>query len=172
MTQEIKNSMEIKKGNATRKKSFLILGSVVVVLSLVYGIYYYIAGSKYVTTDNAYVAAEIAQVTSPVGGTVKEIKYNDTDKVRAGDVLVIIDDIDIRLMLKGAEADFARAQVDFERAKTDYTRRVALQKSKSVSEEEVTTARNAFKAAEALLQKALVAPLNVRSSYRPGTCGR
>lgn len=156
MTQDTKTNFDQSKAKKNRKRMFLILISVVLIAGLSYGAYYYIIGSKYVKTDNAYVGAEIAQVTPAVGGTIKEIKYNDTDRVKAGDLLVVIDDTDCQLVLANAQTDLAKAQVDFNRTKIDYDRRISLEKSGSVSGEEVTNAKNAFKAAEASLQGAKV----------------
>jgi membrane fusion protein (multidrug efflux system) len=72
----------------------------------------------------------------------------DTQPVKAGDVLVILDDVDTNLALRRAEADFARAQADLERAKVDMDRRKPLASSGSVSGEELSNAKNAFKVAE------------------------
>jgi membrane fusion protein (multidrug efflux system) len=75
-----------------------------------YYAYDYYIGSRYVTTDNAYVGAETAHVTPLVGGPVKEVRVSDTDTVKAGDVLVVLDDTDARLALTQAEAALAQAE--------------------------------------------------------------
>ena len=67
--------------------------------------------SRHVTTDNAYVGANLAQVTPLVGGPVKAVLVNDTQIVRRGDVLVEIDDTDQRIALARAQANL----VDTER---------------------------------------------------------
>lgn len=71
--------------------------------------YWELVGSRYVETDNAYTAVESAQVTSSVAGTIAEVRVNDTQTVRKGDVLVVIDPTDARLALAQAEADLGRA---------------------------------------------------------------
>ncbi|WP_318248629.1 HlyD family efflux transporter periplasmic adaptor subunit [Geomonas subterranea] len=92
-----------------RKKLLLALAAVVVVSgasATAYGVLY---GSNFVSTDNAYTAVEVAQVTPSVGGTIAEVLVTDTQAVKKGDVLVRIDQTDARLALAQAEADLGRA---------------------------------------------------------------
>ncbi len=95
---------------AKRKKLFTLLGLAVGVAALASGGYWYLVASHHVSTDNAYVAAEVAQVTPEVSGTIKQVKAVDTQQVKRGDVLVQLDDTDARLSLAQAEAELARAE--------------------------------------------------------------
>ena len=61
------------------------------------------------STDNAYAAVEIAQVTPSVGGTISEVLVTDTQAVKKGEVLVRIDQTDAKLGLAQAEADLGRS---------------------------------------------------------------
>jgi len=133
-----------------RKKMFRIFSGVLAGIALASGGYWYFVASYYVSTDNAYVSAEVAQVTPSIDGTVKTINVTDTQPVKAGDVLVVIDDIDARLALARATGAFVRAQSDAERAKLDLERRKAVASSGSISREELTTAENAHRVALAL----------------------
>jgi membrane fusion protein (multidrug efflux system) len=63
-----------------------------------------------VSTDNAYTSVEVVQITPLVGGPVKKVNVVDTQAVRAGDVLVVLDDTDTRLALQQAEAQLARTK--------------------------------------------------------------
>ncbi len=156
----IKNFFSLFKIDAPedkRKKLFLMLGSFVSLMALLFLVYYLLVGSRHVTTDNAYVGAEIAQVTPSTGGIVKAIHYKDTYTVKAGDVLVNIDDTDARLVLVRTKADLSKAQADLDRTKMDNDRRSALAKSGLVSAEEVSNAKNAFKSAQAVFDVAHVA---------------
>jgi membrane fusion protein (multidrug efflux system) len=71
--------------------------------------YWELVASRYVETDNAYAAVESAQVTAAVGGTIAEVRVKDTQSVKKGDILVVIDPTDARLALAQAEADLLRA---------------------------------------------------------------
>ena len=73
------------------------------------GVYWWLHASRFVSTDNAYAAAEVAQVTPSIGGTVLEVLVRDTQAVKQGDVLLRIDPTDARLALAQAEAELARA---------------------------------------------------------------
>ena len=93
-----------------RKQQLIGLGALVVLLGAGTAAYWYLYASHFVSTDNAYAAVEIAQVTPSVGGTISEVLVTDTQAVKKGDVLVRIDPTDARLALAQAEADLGRAR--------------------------------------------------------------
>jgi membrane fusion protein (multidrug efflux system) len=133
-----------------RKKMFTILLMVIVSITVLVSGYWFFYARYSISTDNAYVGAEISQVTPSIGGTVKSIAVTDTQKVCRGDVLVVIDDTDAQLAFAKAQADVALAQANLVRATIDWDRRKALVDSGSVSGEELTTAENAHKVAQAM----------------------
>ncbi len=94
----------------SRKKGFLGLAAAIVVAGGSYALYWHFIGSRYISTDNAYAAAEIAEVTPAVGGIIAQVNVVDTEYVKQGDVLVQLDDTDARLALLQAEADLALAK--------------------------------------------------------------
>jgi len=95
---------------ARRKKLFAILGGTVLLVGGAFGAYEGLIASQYAETDNAYVGAESAQVTSRVEGAVAQVRVSDTQKVIAGQPLVILDDADARLQLAQAQAALAQAE--------------------------------------------------------------
>ena len=106
-------SIETTKTSAPdnrRKKQLTVLAAAVGVAIAGYAAYYYLYASHYVSTDNAYAAVEVAQVTPEVGGTVGAVLVKDTETVHKGDVLVRIDQTDAKLALDVAEADLQRAE--------------------------------------------------------------
>ncbi|MEA5098396.1 MAG: HlyD family secretion protein [Burkholderiaceae bacterium] len=147
-----------------RKKLFLLLGVVVAAGAIAYGAYWYLYSSNYASTDNAYTAVEVAQVTPSTGGTVQGVKVVDTQSVKQGDVLIVIDDTDAKLALAQAQADaeraaaqLASAEADHARATIDLKRRQALIDSGSVSGDELTKAQNAFTSGKAAIAAAKAA---------------
>jgi membrane fusion protein (multidrug efflux system) len=92
-----------------RKRLFAALGATVLVCALGYGLYSYTYASRYVSTDNAYTAAETAQVTPVISGIVREVRVSDTQQVKQGDVVVVLDDTDATLALAQAEAELGRS---------------------------------------------------------------
>ena len=74
---------------------------------------YLFFGGEHVATDNAYVAADSAQVTPLVSGAVKAVPVVNTQVVRKGQILVVLDDSDARLALARAEAEYLQARRQF-----------------------------------------------------------
>ncbi|HZV09154.1 MAG TPA: HlyD family efflux transporter periplasmic adaptor subunit, partial [Novosphingobium sp.] len=72
--------------------------------------WYALVGSHHITTDNAYVGADTAQITPMVEGQVAEVEVRDTQAVHKGDILVRIDPRDAQIALAQAEADLAKAR--------------------------------------------------------------
>ncbi|MGB7193098.1 MAG: HlyD family secretion protein [Collimonas pratensis] len=101
---------EAKASTQKRKKLFGALAGAILVAGLGYTAYWHFIGSRYVSTDNAYTAVEISQLTPAINGIVADVKVVDTQAVKKGQVLVVIDDSDARLALAQAEADLGRAQ--------------------------------------------------------------
>jgi len=92
-----------------RNKLLLGFGGALAVIALLLAAYWIFYGSHFVSTDNAYAAVEVAQVTPSVSGTIAEVRVKDTQPVKKGDVLVVIDPTDAKLSLAQAEAELGRA---------------------------------------------------------------
>ena len=58
---------------AGRRKGLTIVAAAVAVAALAWGGWHWMVVSKYQTTDNAYVAGNVVQITPQVGGTVISI---------------------------------------------------------------------------------------------------
>ena len=149
-----------------RKRALLfsLLALAIAVVGGGYYAYWKLIASRYVSTDNAYTAAEVAVVTAEIDGPVAAVNVVDSQQVKHGDVLVVIDDTDAKLALRQAEADLARAQAqassataDLERAGIDLQRRQALVASGSVSGDELTHVINGANDARASLNAARAA---------------
>ena len=157
-----KNS-EAKSG-VKRAILFFLLGLTVATAGAGYWVYWKEVGSRYVSTDNAYTAAEVAMVTAEIDGPVAAVNVVDSQQVKRGDVLVVIDDTDTQLALRQAEADLARASAqvaaataDLQRSGIDLKRREALVSSGSVSGDELTKVINGASNARASLNAARAA---------------
>lgn len=134
---------------AERKKAFTVLGSVVAACTVLFMLYWALYGSRYISTDNAYTATEIAQVTPEIDGTIKTVNVVDTNSVKAGDVLVEIDPRDMQVTYDKAKANYDRAKIDFDRRK-------ALAGSGSVSADELTRSENDLAQASANFREATI----------------
>src|SRR6218665_320810 len=94
--------------NPQRQKALKIIGGVVLVAGVAWGIHWWLVSSHIESTDNAYVQANVVQITPQVGGTVLAIQADDTDVVKAGQLLVRLDPADARVALDQAEAQLAQ----------------------------------------------------------------
>jgi membrane fusion protein, multidrug efflux system len=94
----------------SRRRMLSILGGVVIIGALAFGGYQLIVGGRYVSTDNAYVGAESAQVTPLISGPVAKVLVRETETVKAGQDLVILDDADARILVAQAEAALGEAK--------------------------------------------------------------
>ncbi|MBS1196730.1 MAG: emrK [Proteobacteria bacterium] len=162
---ELQNDVLIERSdNKKRAGLFLLLAVVVCIAAGGYWFYWKTVGSRYVATDNAYTAADIALVTAEIDGKVAEIHAVDTQKVKKGETLVVIDATDTKLALKQAEAGKAQAQAqlaaatsNLERSEIDLKRRAALAGSGSVSGDELTSAKNGQATARSAIEAAKAA---------------
>ena len=70
-------------------------------------------GGRYVSTENAYVKADLVQVSADVAGRIVEVQVKDHNHVKTGDILIKIDEEPFKLALDKAEAelDLTRANV-------------------------------------------------------------
>src|SRR4029453_10120695 len=92
-----------------RKKLFAVFAASVAVIGGGTYAYNVLVASKHAVKGNAYVGADVAQVTPLIGGPVKAVFVQDTQQVRRGDVLVRLDDTDAKIAVAQAEANLASA---------------------------------------------------------------
>lgn len=95
---------------ARRKRLFMILGGVVLAGALIWGLYWLLVGSRHVTTDNAYVNADTAQVTALVAGPIVQAPVGETTVVKTGQVIAVIDPADFKLAVDRARAELGQAE--------------------------------------------------------------
>ena len=158
---------------ASKRRTGLLLLCVAVVLGAAgYGAWWWLVGSRYVSTDNAYVQGNLVQVTPQAAGSIAEIHADETDLVTAGQPLVTLDAADARVALERAEAqlgqtvrevrtlyannatlkariavqqaELQRARADLARAEGDLARREGLLATGAVGAEEVQHVRAAI----------------------------
>ena len=94
---------------SNRKRLFGLLAAVIAVGAVGYVLYDVLVLSHSVSTDDAYVGADVAQITPQVNGQIQQVSVADTQAVKAGQVLVTIDPADAKLALAQAQADYGRA---------------------------------------------------------------
>ncbi|MBY0345789.1 MAG: HlyD family efflux transporter periplasmic adaptor subunit [Neisseriaceae bacterium] len=162
------------KSTKTAKKIFRVLSffALMGALCLVYW-FFFVRGLEY--TDDAYVAGHQVAVNAQSSGTVSAVFVDDTQRVKAGQLIARLDDTDAQLLFIKAQADLAQAvrntnqltvslsrhqaqlnlrKIELNRAQEDYQRRLMAQKMGAISEEEVQHAKQTLAATRAALDVA------------------
>jgi len=166
--EDLQNLPPDDRKKQMRQRLFTVFAALIAVIAVIAGGWWFFVTSKYVTTDNAYVNVSSAEVTPLTSGAALEVPVHDTQMVKRGDVLVVIDPEDAKLVLEQADAAYgltvrkvetyfaavAARRADYERTKLDYDRRVNLVKSGAVSGEELTAVKNNYESAKAGLEAA------------------
>jgi len=112
------NSME-QPNKPEKKKSpvrMIIIGALLVVAGI-YGYKKIMFAIHHESTDNAQVETQLVPVLPRVAGFVKSIAVNDYDSVKAGQLVVELDDADMQAQLLQLNADYQAAVADLENAK-------------------------------------------------------
>ncbi len=105
---------EPKSGGGRR---VILIGIVALVLLGVaaYAVNYFLVGRYRVTTDDAYVRANNTTLGARVAGHIEQVRVADNYKVKAGDVVMKIDDGDYRIAVDSARARIGTQQATIER---------------------------------------------------------
>jgi len=143
---------EAKLRREARRRTWLArLGIAVVAAGLLFLAWYLLWGRNHVSTDNAYVNAEVALVTPYISGAVTKVHVKDTQFVKRGEVLVELDQDNTRIAVAGAEAALADARRRFLQARANNS---ALSAQISARGADVAQARARLAEAQAELAKA------------------
>jgi membrane fusion protein (multidrug efflux system) len=102
-------SADVPRRNGARRRALVVLILLFALIGAAWTAWWRYAGQHQESTDNAYVAAHVVQVTPQTAGTIAAIGAEDTDFVRAGQLLIRLDTADARIALEQAEADLAQA---------------------------------------------------------------
>ncbi len=95
----------------------LIIIAAVLVVVAIFGYRKIMFALHHESTDNAQVETQLVPVLPRVPGYVKSIAVNDYDSVKAGQLVVELDDADIQAQLVQLNADYAAAVADLQNAK-------------------------------------------------------
>jgi membrane fusion protein, multidrug efflux system len=128
--------------NMTSKQTLALCGAVIAVAAL--GIYGFTGERGQQSTDDAYIAADYSNVAPKVAGFISQVLVEDNQRVKAGQLLALIDDRDFQTALAASEAEVLAAQAQFEQASAVLQRQASViaqaQATVEVSKAEVTFA--------------------------------
>src|SRR5579871_2181069 len=101
----------------TAKKALLLLVSTLVLgVGSVWGVRAWQFGATHVGTDDAYLTTDTVPITPQVAGNVAQVLVRDNERVRAGQLLVILDDATFRAAVDQAQANLRVAEATAEGA--------------------------------------------------------
>lgn len=133
-----------------RKKAFLLLFILLAIIAIAYWVWT-LCFNNTVTTDNAYVGAENAAITSMVSGQVAEVLVSDTQTVQKDQVLLKINPKDAEIALQQAQAELFKAQRQYKQTSANSH---ALNSQVFVSSDAIASSQAQLEKAQADLSKA------------------
>jgi membrane fusion protein, multidrug efflux system len=97
----------------------------VVVAALLIGLFVYLAGGRYESTDDAQIGGARVSISASVSGRVVELDVRDNQPVRAGQVLFRLDERPFQATYDQAEANLAAVRLQVDQLKATYRQRQA-----------------------------------------------
>lgn len=146
-TLDVQHEQKLK---STRKKALSIIALLLLLALILFAIWRVFFNTS-VSTDNAYVGAETASVTSMVSGQVADVLVSDTQPVKKGDVLLRIDARDAEIALNQAQAELLKAKRQYKQTSANSG---ALNSQVGVSDDAIHSAEAQVAQAKAALSKA------------------
>ncbi|ESX94805.1 MULTISPECIES: HlyD family secretion protein [unclassified Mesorhizobium] len=104
---EVLAEVPAKKKRSARSFMLPIIGLALLSAGAWYGYNYWTDGRFLISTDDAYVQADMSFVSPKISGYVDQVKVSENQQVKAGDPLLTIDDGDYRIAVAQAEAQIA-----------------------------------------------------------------
>jgi len=166
---------EPSKKKRSRKAALLIVTGIFIIIAIAYLIYWFLVLRHFQDTDDAYVAGNQVQIMAQVSGSVTSVNFDNTDFVKKGDTLVIVDPTDAEQAFEKAktalassvrqthqsminskqyQANIALRTTQLNQAQTDLKRRVVLGQLDAIGREELQHAHDAVDSAKAQLDVA------------------
>jgi len=123
---------------------------------------YYVTLRDFVSTDDAYIDGDRVSVSAKILGRIDQLTVDEGDSVRQGQILVRLDDSDLRAQEAQAKASlvFARenislAKVNMEKAQMDYQRALSQFDQKIIPKEQYDHAQSELESTRARLNIAI-----------------
>lgn len=148
-----------KKKRSVRSLLLPIIGLGLLGAGAWYGYDYWTDGRFMISTDDAYVQADMAFISPKISGYVDQVEVSENQQVKAGDPLLTVDDGDYKIAVAQAEAQIATLSKTLDRIDAQTTAaRASLQQAQAQKTADQAAANNAARAQQraAQLLKTLV----------------
>ncbi|MBG3130045.1 multidrug efflux MFS transporter periplasmic adaptor subunit EmrA [Proteus mirabilis] len=165
----------IRNKKRTRRNVLLLLTILFIIAGVAYTAYWFMVLRHHETTDNAYVTGNQIMVMPQISGSVTTVYVDNTDFVKAGEPLVLLDSSDEKLALEKAKTALANSvrqmhqqiingrqlkanivlrETELTKLQNDLRRREVLGERNVIGKEELQHAREAVSSARAALEVA------------------
>jgi membrane fusion protein (multidrug efflux system) len=156
-------------GNYDRKKAFKYFAYVIAATALLLLLRWLLTSKGHEYTDNAYVASPQIQLTAQVDGVISSMDTFETQNVKSGQVLMLIDSTEAKISSEMADAELLRAyrasrasvliaiqrKTELDRIQQDWNRRAQLTDLAALSQEELDHLRSQKQQAQAAYQESV-----------------
>jgi membrane fusion protein, multidrug efflux system len=139
-----------------RKKRVFIPAFLMLIIAVLVVFYWYNYLRGYVGTDDAVIDSDAVTISSKILGRIVTLNADEGDSVKAGQLLVQIDDSDLKAQEAQARAalDYVKqnvpvARIALDRAKDDFDRASIQYNDHVITREQFDHARKAFEMAQA-----------------------
>jgi membrane fusion protein (multidrug efflux system) len=162
--------------NGKRRNILMLIAAIFIVLGMLWGAYWVLVLAKREQTDDAYVNGNKVVISAQISGTVIAVLADDTQLVKAGQVLVRLDPVDAQTNLSRTASALAQTvrevrqekstadqydslidtrRLELARAQADLVKREPLLAERAIAPEEVRHARESVEMARAALTQAV-----------------
>jgi membrane fusion protein (multidrug efflux system) len=162
--------------NGKRRNILMLIAVIFIVLGLLWGTYWVLVLAKREQTDDAYVNGNKVVISAQISGTVIAVLADDTQLVKAGQVLVRLDPVDAETSLSRTASALAQTvrqvrqekatadqydsaietrKLELARAEADLAKREPLLADHAIAQEEVRHAHESVELARAALTQAV-----------------
>ena len=162
--------------NGKRRNILMFIAAIFIALGLLWGAYWVLVLAKREQTDDAYVNGNKVVISAQISGTVIAVLADDTQLVKAGQVLVRLDPVDAENNLNRTASALAQTvrqvrqekatadqydsvietrKLELARAEADLAKREPLLADRAIAPEEVRHARESVELARAALAQAV-----------------
>lgn len=125
-----------------------LIAAVIVLVLGGWGLKQYLGSRNRVSTDNAQIEGHVTPVAARIQAFVSQVRVDDNQPVKLGDTLVVLDQRDLEVKLRSAEADLAAAQAGHGKGGGQAAAQL------SASEAQAASMQSSIAAAEANYRKA------------------
>ena len=135
----------------------IVIPLFIVVLGISFAMWqYYINARDFITTDDAYIDGNRVSISAKMLGRIDRLNVDEADTVQEGEILVKLDDSDLRAQEEQAKAALALseenitlAEVSLDRAQTDFERASAQFKENIIPKEQYDHSKSEYESAKA-----------------------